>query len=394
MGNKGKFYLHSIFYNLIYLTLSGAVIQTFFLEKGLSENNVNIFLSVMQIIQIAGIFVFQKKSDDLKNIIKATAYIFLLAVPFCAVLIILSFFDIGDGIYVSMYLTGVVCNAAFGIYSVLSYKFPYLIIDMKEYGKMLSLSGVIIGVVCTVFSMLLSFLQGGLGYFNAMKIIYPATLLFICAYVIVTHSFKSKNKERMQEKAEKISLLKYRPFLKLIVPNLLRGFSSGVMNTAVTIGYYLNLLDSTSAGMIVIITNAVTIIGCFVYSQSVNRIKDRSVILISSIAVCIFMPLMVMGNTLSFLFFYTAAFFFVIMINYSVPVAVTKIADYSVMGQYSAGRMLLNTLGMSLAGFLCIGLMQLTSSLTLMLFAGAMQLLSGAGYYFYMKKENLNEDNL
>ncbi len=394
MDNKEKFYLHSVFYNLIYMTLSGAVIQTFFLEKGISENNVNIFLSVMQIIQIVSIFMFQKKSDELKNIIKVTACVFFLTAPFCALLIILSFFDIGDGIYVLMYITGIICNVAFGIYSILSYKFPYLIIDMKEYGKMLSVSGIIIGVVCTLFSALLSFLQEGLGYFHAMKIIYLATLLFLFAYVIITFSFKSKYKEKVQANDQKISLLKYKPFLKLIVPNLLRGFSLGVMNIPVTIGYYLNLLDSTSAGMIVIITNVVTVIGCFVYSQAVNKIKDRSVILISSIAVCVFMPLMVIGNTLNFLIFYTVAYFFVILINYSVPVAVTKIADYSVMGQYSAGRMLLNTLGTSLAGFLCIGLMERTSSLTFMLFVGALQLLSGAGYYFYMKKEILNEDNL
>jgi hypothetical protein len=64
---------------------------------------------------------------------------------------------------------------------------------------------------------------------------------------------------------------------------------------------------------------------------------------------------------------------------------VTKIADYDIIGQYSAGRMLLNTLGTSIAGFVCIWLFDRIGVVATMAMSGGLQLFSGVGYYVYLK---------
>ena len=99
---------------------------------------------------------------------------------------------------------------------------------------------------------------------------------------------------------------------------------------------------------------------------------------------------MLLGNsTVLFLLFYGIAYFFVNMISYAVPVAVVKIADYEIMGQYSAGRMLLNTLGTSIAGFVCIPMFKLFGPLISIIISAALQLFSGFSYYLYMKKNSI-----
>lgn len=392
--NKSKFYLHTVLYNLIYMSLSGTVIQTFFIEKGVSENNVNVFLSVMQIVQIATILLFMKKSDNCKNVIKFSGYVFLLNTPITIFLTVLSCFTESESIYWIMYLTGVISNICFGIYNVLYYKLPYHIMNMKEYGRVFSISGVIVGITCALFSFILFFMQKSFGYFQAMKMIYIFVLMMLFAYVVITNSFKAIHSPQKTEEKTKISILKYKPFNYLIVPNILRGFSLGIIGTVATIGYYENLIDTGSSGIIVIITYIVTIVGCFMYSRLVNRVKERNILLFSSIAVAVFMPLIVVGNTFSFMAFYAIDYFFVIIINYSVPVTVTKICDYKVMGQYSAGRMLLNTLGTSLAGFVCIPMIDILGVTATMFLSGIFQLISGLGYYFYIVKGGFYEDHL
>jgi hypothetical protein len=258
---------------------------------------------------------------------------------------------------------------------------------MKDYGKIIAFSGIVVGIVSTLITLLLSFTQKNFGYFEVMKIAYIFVLLLIFAYVAVTNSFKSVYDEKKQADGKaKISILKYKPFTYLMIPNAIRGFCLGIVSIAVTIGYYHKCLDSFSASIIVIITNATTIVGCLVYSRISGRVKDRRIILITSIAVALFMPLMVLrARTLDFLIFYTVVNFFITIINYAVPVTVTKIADYDVIGQYSAGRMLLNTLGTSIAGIVCVPLFELMGVLATVTLAGCLQLLSGLGYYLYLK---------
>ena len=74
------------------------------------------------------------------------------------------------------------------------------------------------------------------------------------------------------------------------------------------------------------------------------------------------------------------------VVNYAVPAAVVKFVDYDVAGQYNAGRMILHTLGISLAGFVCVAMFELFGPLLTLIFSGCCQLFSGLGYYMFLKK--------
>jgi predicted MFS family arabinose efflux permease len=153
---------------------------------------------------------------------------------------------------------------------------------------------------------------------------------------------------------------------------------------AITIGYYTEHIDSISANYVIIITNALTILGSFAFSKIARYMLDKNIILLCSIVLAVLLPILTVFDTGVFLVVYAVIYFFLIILNNIVPVTVTKIIDYKVAGQYSAGRMLLNTLGTSLAGFLCVPMFKAIGVIPTLAISGGMQLVSGIGYYIVL----------
>lgn len=388
MGNKIKYYAHQVISSLIILLTYGAVLQTFLIEYGLSEQQVNVYSSVMQIFQVATILFFSKIADRAKNIIRMSALMRLFELPMVILLFVLCFFtEISvTPVLVIIFALGLLYNFSMGSRSVVDYKLPYNIIDISDYGKVTAFGGILIGIFSVLFSLALSFFQSKTEYFLSMKIVFVVCAVMIFAYVAVTGLMKQTYKMPPLEKKQKTNIFKYKPYTKLIIPNLARGFSGGVVGLAVTIGYFTGVIDKTSSSYIVIITSAMTIFGCLVYSFISKKVNDGILHLTLGIAMAVLLPLLCLGGTVFFLVAYAVIFFVKIIIDYAVPVTLTKVIDYRIAGQFSAWRMLLNTLGSSLAGFVCIPLFNLIGVLPTMITAGALQLVCGAGYFFYLLK--------
>ena len=136
----------------------------------------------------------------------------------------------------------------------------------------------------------------------------------------------------------------------------------------------------------IILTHVLTIAGSYCFSAIAKHFGDRRMILVCSIGAAATLPFLPLGNTAVFLVVYALLYFFIIILNNAVPLTLTKVIDYNVIGQYSAGRMLLNTLGTSLAGFLCIPLFRTIGVVPALLLAGGMQLFSGFSYYIMLKR--------
>lgn len=390
MKNTTKYYGMNVLWNIVLLTTVGAVVQTFLLEIGCSEAFTNVYFSLMQMVQIGVILVFSPLSDSLKNVIRAHAHGHWLAMPFVLLLLLISCCSVSYSplVFAGLVATGILFYASIGISNVLSYKLPYSIMDMETYGRMIAISGLLSGAVGFGASALLSALQMAFSYRLVMTLAFGATALILLVCIGCMYSLRATHaRPTKQVTARRLNYFTYQPFSRLILPNLTRGFCVGVVAMAVTIGYYFDCLDSRSASVLVILNAVVAAVGSALYPRLSVKIGERRLLLISSVLVFVFLPLMlVWKSTVLFLIFYTVTNFLVNVINYAVPVAVTKIADYEVMGQYSGGRMLLHTAGCTLAGFLCIPLFQLVGGVLTLLIAAAMQLFSGSIYYVYMRK--------
>ena len=103
--------------------------------------------------------------------------------------------------------------------------------------------------------------------------------------------------------------------------------------------------------------------------------------------IALFLILMfVVKGTTAFLVMYAGMYFCLNIVNYAIPVAVTQIVDYKVMGQYTSWRMLLNAGGIVIAGFVCIPLLEAVGATATMAITGGAMLAAGLVYYIYMKK--------
>lgn len=391
MNNPTKYYLHNVIYNMLYLTLASTVFQTYVLECGMPDHSVNMFLSVMQGVQLTTMLLFSKKLDKLENIIRFTSLMFIPAIPLTLLLIFMSgtLKNSQFNVTVLLYGTALLFYMGFALYSIICYKLPYHIMDIHHYGKHSTRSGIFSGVSLLIFSSLLAFWVKKYNFFRVMKFVYIAVLVLIPIYTLITLSLKKTHSNidvTSGTKIRKINLFTYKPFYMLAIPNLLRGFCVGIVNLIISIGYNQKVLDANSATLIAIITNTVTFAACLVYPFIATKFGEYRMIPICSIGLTICMPLMFLtGGTSCFLIFYTLLYIFLIIINYAVPVAVTQVADYDIMGQYTSWRLLLNALGVMLSGFLCTPMLNLFGPVITMIITGLCQLVSGLVYYVYMK---------
>lgn len=386
--NKVKYYTTTVLWNIISILTSGALLQTFLLEKGLTEDTVGYFFAAVQFLQIVIMLFFSGLMDRVRHVIRITALIHLLDLPLFVLLFAMCFTAGGD--YTApVFLCGLICNVAIGLYNILAYKLPYHIIDMKEYGHVLGVSSLLGSFFSLLVSLLLTFLQQAAGYFSAMKIVFATGFVAAALFAALTFSLRPVQSgiDRTEEKTKRINLLRYPPFTQLILPNLLRGFCLGMLSMAVTIGYFAGLLDKSGASVLLVITQAVSIAGSLLYTFLAG--KERILLAVTGVCMAVFIPLMALFGPVPFLIFYGIAYFCLIIVNVAVPVAVTKIIDYEVAGQYNGWRMLLNTVGTFLASLVCVPLLRGVGTFVTLLITGLAQLAAGLLYAYCLRKRGL-----
>lgn len=373
------------------MMIAGTVIQTFMLEYGISGEKVALFSSAMQIAQVISIICTSVFADKFRSIIRITAWVQFLPVILSAILL---FFSIKTGIsptvtFRIIFTGSIVANIFIGMDSVFGYKLPYHIFDIADYGTVTNISGVLNGILGAFFSSVLVYFTAKYSYFSSMRAFFFAGIIFFTGAFASALSYKQIPFEHSEAKKEKTNLLKYKPFTVLIIPNLLRGLCYGVSTVPTVIGYHYGIIDSSTASIIVLLTQISGITGCFIYSQISRRKrgKDRLILLISSIATAIFMPLMLVGrSTPMFLISFFLLSFAINFVNYGVPIIVVNIVDYEYAGQYSAWRMMLHTLGTAIGSGIIIKMFDAIGGLPTLIVAGLCQLVSGIVYYVYLKK--------
>lgn len=328
--------------------------------------------------------------ESMKKMIFVSAFLPLFHIPLLAALVYFSSpGQNADTVYYVTFAASAFAAVFYGIHGVLSYKLPYKIMDIKEYGRILGISGIFLGLFSTVFSFIISYFTNPehFDYFRSMRVFFLVGILLFVLNFFVAASFKEiPNVTESSKKDKKINIFKYKPFYVLLVPNLLRGFHTGIWGVILVIGNNSGIVDGKKGALLTVLLQLALMIGCFVYSKISNKIADGKLIFISSIAVAVITPFMVVGkNSAVFLTIYLVVSIIKNFIDYGVPTAVTKIADYRCIGQYSAWRMVLHTLGTALGGIAVTGMISLMGTVMTLVAAGLCQALSGAVYWAYMR---------
>ena len=87
--NEIKYYISESVMQCAVLLISGSILQSFLMESGVSERSVTMFVSVMQVLQMVAMVAFSSVIENVKNIIKTSALLYLGFIP---ILVVLSYF--------------------------------------------------------------------------------------------------------------------------------------------------------------------------------------------------------------------------------------------------------------------------------------------------------------
>ncbi len=391
--NENKFIIQSITYSAALLLISGSVIQSFLLENGLSETMVTIYLSIVQMVQVGAMLVVSLLIDRVKNILRLCAFSTLFQIGLYLALILLCVFnDITLTFkYTLVFSAGIFTNIIQAIYNTVSYKVPYHVIDMRRFGYLTAVLGVVTGIICSAITALMSFFTKNYDYNTVMLISFAVGAITMLVTYIIILSFKDiKGQSAAPQKPKKpVNLLKYKPFTVLILPNLFRGFCTGLLSVCMTVGFSLGITDKSSGATLSMLLQISVIVSCLIYAFLSKKNIDGLVVMISSALLLAVMPFMFSGGMLIFYIVYFAANFFINFVNYAVPVAITKFVDYDHIGAYSSWRMLIHTLGIALSNMLLTPMLRLIGPVWIFVIAGVLQLISGISYYVFSKKNRI-----
>ena len=389
--NIKKLYLQSVLNDVITLVISGGVLQTFMLEYGMGERNVSLAVAVYQVSEAVSMLLFSGRLEREKRILKAYVRLLLLLLPMivCMLVVSLTGGKEPEKAFIAMLITGAITYGGVGVTGALAYKIPYLLIDMKEYGRVIGMQGTISGCTCMVLSLGMSFLLKKTSYRTAAPFFPLAAILALTVLIFNMNSVKKVADPPVTESG-KIDLFRYRPFVLTFFPNLARGIGGGILGIMTTVGYHAGIIDSVSATYMVFITYATSMLGCFIFSRVSRFGHDGAVILFCGVFMCILMPFMVAKNSLVlFLAIYGACQLLRATIDIAAPSALAKVIDYRAVVQCSAWRLALYMLGAAVSSYAALPLMDRFGYTAVLSVCGLLHLIMGIGYFIVTERKEV-----
>ena len=219
-----------------------------------------------------------------------------------------------------------------------------------------------------------------------VSFVISAILMFINCVFTITQKNLRKEDDRTENVGDKtnenslLSLLKYPVFSRLIPANLLRGFAAGVITVLATVALELGYNETLTASM-VSVSAVATMLGCVLFAAISKKLHPALPIMLGSILI-ITLPLLLINNSLVFLFIYGIIILGRTFVDYGVPTMLIRIVPVEIAGSYNAWRMVLNYLG-SLIATTVAAWLPIPLLLTVAL---ASQTISGISYLFFGKK--------
>ena len=393
MKNEKKYLIFNCLVTTAQLLYTGAVVQNFLLYIGLSAGQVSVYTSVLQIAQVGAMFPLCFFGDKVKRVRTLIASIlYFLPIVFLSFLFIASpILKTVQAKYVIALIVGAIVYLAYGVYNVFCYKLPYYIIDMQKYGKLASIGGMISGALGIFITFLMNtlvehfdYLAVTCSFFVLGAVLYIVSATFCFRFKLHKPHFANESQQEVSFK----ELFKLPVFYKLVPAHILRGIGNGIITLVVVIGTDVGILDTKTAVTAAFLYSVATVVGYFVYTFTEDKLGANGLLFLSGALTAVSAPFCVcFGNLYLFFVFYAINNICNIVYGMAVPVIVTKIVPFEMMGKYTSARMLLFTFGSALPGFFMGGLLKLVGG-TLTLLIGGIFLLSSCILYALVAKKH------
>lgn len=372
----------------ILLYTSGAFLQSFLLSFGVSAAKVGFVTSAYSLTQIISMVFCAFVSDKIKNIKRVFSFCALPQIFFYIAMALLCIVKKPDAdiVFLVTIITLFILGIFLGVMNILVYKLPYLVMNMNNYGRFLSITGIVVGVFGVIVSAAGKFFIKNFDYYTVMLISFLICAALVVAEYIFCSKLKTVNNPENPKK-ERISFLevfKHKSFLILAIPNLFRGISIGISGMIPVFAMKDFNANADMTASLSVILNVASILSSVALMFILSKFKGNTLCFWSSLLFCV--PLFAMAFTKSwewYLVLYFVFYFWLNVFGSAVPIYVAQIVPYEMMGGYTSLRMGLTTGGTALGSMISGALVSTVSASGMLITAAVLQLVSGAVYGLY-----------
>lgn len=346
--NKSLFIIAMGLRTVALLCVTGPIMQTFLASIGFSSQWIYIHTSIVQSVNILTISLCSTWADR-GSVIKRTAFVelpyallYLLYIPLCiwksATLI--SF----------LLLTGICLlqSVCIALWTICEYKLPYYIFSPREYGSVLSIGGIVGGLISLGTGMAISRLSGILSYSTLMLSACAVSLVLMLVCTALHLALKPISDAPAAsgpagKKIRQLDVFRYPLFRKMIPANLMRGFGYGTTTIFAAIALDLGFDQGVSTAL-VSAQSIASLAGCSLVGVCLTFMAPRFVTLAGSLSFAL-IPLMLIPNKIVFLTAFVLVYLGRTLVDYSVPAILRTAIPVQIAGPFNAWRMLLHNAG-------------------------------------------------
>ena len=335
------------------LCVTGPIMQTFLASIGFSSQWIYIHTSIVQAVNILTISLCSTWADR-GNVIKRTALVelpyallYLLYIPLCLWKSpsLLSF----------CLLTGICLlqSVCIALWTICEYKLPYYIFTPKVYGTMLSVGGIVGGIISLGAGVVITRLAAMLSYSTLMLSACVTSLALMLACTALHLGLKPVSDAPKTDplpsrtKTGQLEIFRYPVFRRMIPANLMRGFGYGTTTIFAAVALDLGFDQSVSTAL-VSAQSIASLVGCTLFGISIAWLPPRYITLFGSLTFGL-IPLMLIPHKYVFLTVFALVYLGRTLVDYSVPSILRAAIPVHLAGPFNAWRMLLHNAGTLLA---------------------------------------------
>ena len=350
--NKSFFIIAMGLRTVALLCVTGPIMQTFLASIGFSSQWIYIHTSIVQAVNILTISLCSTWADR-GSVIKRTAFVelpyallYILYIPLCLwkSASLMSF----------LLLTGICLlqSVCIALWTICEYKLPYYIFTPREYGSVLSIGGIVGGLISLGAGMVIAQLSSVLSYSTLMLSACAVSLALMLACTALHLGLKPISDAPVSsgpagKKISQLEAFRYPLFRRMIPANLMRGFGYGTTTIFAAIALDLGFDQSVSTAL-VSAQSIAALAGCSLVGIALTFVVPRVVTLAGSLTFLL-IPLMLIPNKFVFLTVFALVYLGRTLVDYSVPAILRAAIPVQIAGPFNAWRMLLHNGGTLIA---------------------------------------------
>lgn len=332
---------------------SGTLMQTFLASLGFESEWIYLHSTLLQAANVLTIILASGWANNGSPIRKSAFTTIPIGLLFLCYVPIAIANEATPLAYVLLAAFGVLQQISYGFFTVCEYKTPYYIYKADEYGRMLSICGIISSLFSFLLGYFVTFLTSRFAFAEIMKFAFIISAVLMLIAFVAIYFEKSLRAEEpkadlLQKKEKsKARLMKTPIFTFLIHANLMRGFAAGVISVLATVALDLGHTETLTASM-VFAQSIASLVACAFFAVVAKKISERAIVIAGSLFV-VLIPLLLIKNGLLYLAVYTVITVGRTLIDYSIPSMLLKVVPVEIAGPYHAWRMVLQNAGMLIA---------------------------------------------